>query len=273
MNEIITVMKREVRLGFRNPWSYTFLGLFLVFMLSLLLINAQGYTSGYSGITGLLINLTLYLLPLITLMLGSFSLTGEKEDGSAQLLYTYQLSSNSLLIGKFLGVLIVLITIITIGFAVTGLVSSLFSGGFAVDTYLLLFFFAVCLIFTYLSISFLIGAIAKNRWQALTYVIAVWFFSIIGWVPILIASLGQLPYMWVKPILTLLTFLNPAEWVRIYTVVTLGGGSIIGPEYYQWVKWIQDDSGTFAFVLLMLVHVIIYVGCAGWLWERGKQRG
>lgn len=273
MNEIITVMKREVRLGFRNPWSYTFLVLFIIFMLSLLLINGQGYTSGYSGMTGMLINLTLYLLPLITLMLGSFSLTGEKEDGSAQLLYTYQLSSSVLLIGKYVGVLIVLLTIVTVAFSVTGIVSTIFTEGFAVSTYLLLFIFASCIIIAYLSMAFLIGAITKNRWQALTYVIAVWFFTIIGWVPILIAALGQLPYLWIKPVLTIATLLNPAEWIRIYTIVTLGGGSIIGPEYYNWVTWIRDDSGSFAFGLLLIFHVILYVGCASWLWERGKRHG
>lgn len=266
-------MKREIQSGFRNPWSYTFLVIFIVFMLSLMLIHAQLAPSGYSGVTGMLINLMLYLLPLISLMLGSFSLTGEKEDGSAKLLYTYKLTSVSLLLGKFAGVFLVLLTIITIGFGVAGIASSLFGESFTVQTYLLLYFFAISILLAYLSISFLIGAVSKNRWQALTYVIAVWFFSIIGWVPILIAFLGGLPYMWIKPLLTALTFFNPAEWIKIFTVVKLGGGSIVGPEYYNWVTWIQDPSGIFAYLFLIAIHVFVYVGVACWLWERGKSRG
>lgn len=273
MNHFTTIMKRELKLGFRNPWSYSFLTLFIVFMLSLLLINQQGYASGYSGITGLLMNLTLYLLPLITLMLGAFSLTGEKEDGSAALLYTYRLPVSSWLGGKYAGLLIVLCIIVTIGYGVTGIISSLSTGGFAASTYSLLFLFALLLIMTFLAIAMLVGSLAATRWQALTYVIGIWFFFIIGWSPIMIALLGQLPYLWIKPLLTVLTFVNPAEWIRVYIITTLGGGTIVGPEYYQWITWIRHPSGHFAFVLLILGYTLGFLSLAGWRWKRGSQRG
>jgi Cu-processing system permease protein len=78
VNEIGYVAAREIKIGFRNPWAYSFMALFALFMLSLLLINAQSYVKGYSGISGTMLNLALYLLPLMALMLGAFSLTGEK---------------------------------------------------------------------------------------------------------------------------------------------------------------------------------------------------
>jgi Cu-processing system permease protein len=272
MNHFIIILKRELKLGFRNPWSYSFLTLFIVFMLSLLLINNQGYTSGYSGVTGLLMNLTLYLLPLITLMLGSFTLTGEKEDGSAALLYTYSLSVRSWIGGKYVGLLIVLSIIVTIGYGVTGIISSFTANGFSASTYSLLFLFSLLLIMTFLAIAMLIGSLAATRWQALTYVIGIWFFFIIGWSPTMIALLGQLPYLWIKPLLTVMTFFNPAEWIRIYIIATLGGGTIIGPEYYQWVDWINHSSGHIAFILLLAAYVLGLLALAGWIWKRGRQR-
>lgn len=45
----------------------------------------------------------------------------------------------------------------------------------------------------------------------------------IGWTTILIAVLGLLPYLWIKPVLIALTFLNPAELVRLFVVIKLGG--------------------------------------------------
>lgn len=273
MNHFTTILKRELKLGFRNPWSYSFLTLFILFMLSLMLIHQQGYTSGYSGVTGMLMNLTLYLLPLITLMLGSFAITGEKEDGSAALLYTYRLSITSWLGGKYAGLLIVLSIIVTIGYGVTGVISSFSSGGFTAGTYSLLFLFALLLIAAFLAIAMLIGALAATRWQALTYVIGVWFFFIIGWSPIMIAVLGQLPYLWIKPLLTLFTFFNPAEWIRVYIITALGGGTIIGPEYYQWITWINDPSGHIAFIVLFVAYVLGLLTLAGWIWKRGRQRG
>lgn len=272
MNHFMTIMKRELKLGFRNPWSYSFLALFILFMLSLLLIHQQGYTSGYSGVTGLLMNLTLYLLPLITLMLGAFTLTGEKEDGSAALLYTYRISITSWIGGKYIGLFIVLSIIITIGYGIAGILSSISSAGFTASAYGLLFLFALLLIITFLAIALFIGAVAATRWQALTYVIGVWFFFIVGWSPIMIAVLGQLPYLWIKPMLTALTLLNPAEWIRIFIITALGGGTIVGPEYYEWVTWMKQPSGKLTFLLLTALYSLGFLALAGWLWQRGRQR-
>jgi len=271
MKTIKTILIREIRLGFRNPWAYSFIALFVIFMLCLLLINSQNYVTGYSGVTGMLLQLTLYLLPLITLMLGSFSLTGEKEDGSAQLLYTYTISSATMIAGKYLGLVVVMLTIVLFGFGVTGVVSVFIEGGFSFQSYFLLFLFAGLLSITFLSIAFLIGALTKNRWQALTGVIAVWFFLIIGWAPILIALLGKLPYLWIEPLLTAFTFVNPAEFVRIFIVVKLGGGAILGPEYYNWVTWIKHPSGSFAFIFVCALYIGMMLLISSFVWERGKR--
>jgi len=60
MNHIRLVAAREIRMGLRNPWAYSFIGIFAVFMMILLLVNAQGYVAGYSGVTGTMLNLVLY---------------------------------------------------------------------------------------------------------------------------------------------------------------------------------------------------------------------
>lgn len=272
MSRITHVAWREVRMGFRNPWSYSFMGLFAIFMLSLLLINSQGYVEGYSGITGTMLNLILYLLPLMTLLLGSFSITGEKEDGSWELLSTYPVSSRALLVGKYAGLAVVLLIIVAFSFGLAGAIGGLTGSGFHYRTYLLLLVFSGCVTLLYLGIAVVVGTLARNRWQALTIGVAIWFFSVIGWQPTLIALLGILPYPWIKPSITTLTLLNPAELSRLFIVVKLGGGSILGPEYYNWVQWIRRPSGTIGFV----TAVWMWIGAAGsiayLIVERGKSR-
>ncbi|GJM73521.1 hypothetical protein HMSSN036_57370 [Paenibacillus macerans] len=95
----------------------------------------------------------------------------------------------------------------------------------------------------------------------------------IGWPTILIAVLGFLPYLWIKPLLVFLTFLNPAEFVRLFVVIKLGGGSVLGPEYYQWVSWIQRPSGSLMFLVLFVVWLVISLTVVCWIWERGRRRG
>lgn len=266
------VALRELRTGFRNPWAYSFLALFAIFMLILTLIHAQGYMDGYSGITGSMLNLMLYLLPLMTLMLGSFSLTGEKEDGSWELLSTYPLGTSSFIAGKYVGLSILLLTIIVFGFGIAGLVSSWAGGGFSIHTFMMLFVFAVSLASMFLAVSMVIGSLAVNRWQALVIVVTVWFFLVIAWAPLLIAILGWLPYVWIKPAVSVLTLLNPAELSRIFAVIALGGGAVLGPEYYDWVKWVSRPTGSVAYVIFVLLWIGLAVGLADLLWERRRAR-
>lgn len=270
MNEVGYVASREMKIGFRNPWAYSFTALFALFMLSLLLINAQGYVEGYSGSSSTMLNLVLYLLPLMALMLGSFSLTGEKEEGNWELLSTYPLGTGAFLAGKYIGLSIVLLAIVCFGFGLSGIAGWLIEGGFDYSTYNRLLIFSICLSLFFLGAAMLIGTIARNRWQALTMAVGVWFFTIIAWPAVLIALLGILPYQWIKPAVTVLTFLNPAELTRLFTVVKLGGGSTLGPEYFQWMVWIQSPWGTPLFFLVMLMWIGATQGIAYYQWERRR---
>jgi len=272
MNHIRLVAAREIRMGLRNPWAYSFIGIFAVFMMILLLVNAQGYVAGYSGVTGTMLNLVLYLLPLMTLMLGSFSLTGEKEDGGWELLSTYPLGTTAYIAGKYIGLTVVMLVIIFCGFGAAGVLGYAMGTGFQLQTYITLLGFSLSLMLMFLALAMLVGTMARNRWQALTISVALWFFLVIAWAPALIAVLGMLPYTWIKPAVTMLTALNPAELSRLFAVISLGGGSVLGPEYYDWVQWIRRPSGTIAYAAFALVWIGFVAGLANYLWERRRVR-
>ncbi|MEK8132620.1 ABC transporter permease [Paenibacillus filicis] len=270
---LLHIALREIKIGFRNPWAYSFMALFALFSLSLLLINAQRFVQGYSSTTSSMLNLILYLLPLMTLLLGSFSLTAEKEEGSWQLLSTYPLSTFSFIGGKYTGLTAVLMTIVAFGYGLTGVVGSVAGRGLDGQTFGMFMAFSFGLILLFLAIALVIGTVARNRWQALTIGVAVWFFTVIGWPTLLISLLGLLPYLWIKPALVVLTFLNPAELVRLFVVVKLGGGAALGPEYYTWVGWISKPSGSWMFLLVCMVWIAAAIGWAQLVWERGRSRG
>ncbi|WP_232697692.1 ABC transporter permease [Brevibacillus daliensis] len=271
--QAIQIAKREVRIGFRNPWAYSFLALFSVFSLALLLIQAQAYMDGYTHTTGAMLTLILYLLPLMTILLGSFSITTEKEEGSWQLLSTYPLSTSSFLVGKYLGLALVLLVIISFGYGLSGVVGLLFGKSFSLSVLLFFFMFSLLLVLLFLGIAIWIGTLCQNRWQALTVGVSVWFLFILAWPTLLIAILGWLPYPFIKPAVQLLTILNPAELVRIFMVVKMGGGSIFGPEYYQWVTWLKGGLGTSMFYLFCLLWVSLMMVSAILVWERRRYRG
>lgn len=271
--KLLAIAEREIKLGFRNPWSYSFLGLFTIFSTALLLIQSQGEIGGYTHTTGTMLNLILYLLPLMALLLGSFSVTAEKEEGGWHLLATYPLSSPTLLWGKYIGLTIVLFTIISFGYGFSGLLGFFTGKSFTFHDLMLYFIFSILIVVLFLGLAILLGALSANRWQALTVGVGLWFLLILGWPTLLVSVLGFLPYPWIKPVLESVTFLNPAEFIRIFVVMKLGGGAVFGPEYYQWIRWVDSPTADFVFVVICFLWIGLSVSLASWIWERGRTRG
>lgn len=270
---MLTVLKRELSLGFRNSWTYSFLILFTIFTGAILLLHSQiDSVAGYTDMTGTIMNMTLYLLPLITLLLGSFSLTSEKEDGHWGLLATYPLSTRSFLLGKWFGLAIILLTIIFFSFGLSGTLISLFSKPLPTETFILLITFSILLALAYLSLAFLIGAFSKNRWQALIWAISFWFVTIVIWPLIMISSLSHLPsYKMIQPTLQVATIVNPAEFIRIFTMMRLGAGSAFGADYDQWIRWATGDYGLLFFSGIFLLFITLTLLISSWIWKRGDK--
>lgn len=151
---------------------------------------------------------------------------------------------------------------------------TLFNQMIAIQTFLLLLVFALLLALAFLSIAFLIGAIAKNRWHALIWTIGVWFIFIISWPLIIISLLSLLPsYQMIQPTLQFVTILNPAELIRIFTMMRLGAGSAFGAEYDAWITWATSNSGLIIFIVVFLSIIIVTLFISSLLWKRGEQYG
>src|SRR5699024_8303215 len=275
MLRILTVAQREIKLGFRNSWTYSFLILLSIFTIALLLLQSGAATTqGYTDMTGTVMNMTLYLLPLITLLLGGFSATVEKENGQWELLSTYPISAYAFLWGKWIGLAIILLTMIFFSFGLAGIISLLFKQTLSIDTLIFFWLFSSCLAIIYLSIALFIGSIAKNRWQALIGGIGVWFLSIVILPLLMVSTLSHLPsYLLIQPTLQALTLLNPAEFVRIFSIMRLGAGSAFGADYDQWITWATSSYGFIIFIGVFLSWILICLFVGAFIWNRGDKNG
>lgn len=266
----LIIARREVKLGLRNPWAYSFLVLFAGFTLAIVLIQSRSGLEGYTHGTGSLLNLILYLLPLMTLLLGSFAVTVEKEEGGWRLLSVYSLSGFQLLLGKYAGLCLVMFAVVGAGFGLSGLLSGVFGQNLSLYTLAFFYFSSLALVFIFLGVAVLAGALARNRWHALTISVGIWFVLVLAWPTLLIAVLGFLPYPAIKPALQVLSFLNPAELVRIFMVTRMGGGSSFGPEYVQWIRWMQGTGGLLGFAGAGLSWIAASLLAGTLIWERRR---
>lgn len=179
MTNILIIASKEIRDAMRNKWflliSLIFAGLSLAF--SILGVSGLGNLgiSGFGRTTASLINLVLLIVPLMGLLLGSISLSSEKEHGTLRALLAQPVTLGEIFIGKYLGSVFALSATLCVGFGLSGIVIGIFGGWEQLSSYLGLLGYTVLLAIVYLGIGFLISVFCLKMITAIGVSIFLWF--------------------------------------------------------------------------------------------------
>jgi Cu-processing system permease protein len=186
MNALFAIAGQEIRDGFRNKWIISMTLLLAGFALTLTLLGSA--PTGTVGTNSLLVtvvslsSLTIFLIPLIALMLSYDAIIGEVERGTLLLLLSYPLARWHAIGGKFLGHLAVLAFATIVGYGSAGAV--LIAQGVEADNANWFAFAAVIgssvlLGAAFLAIGYLISTIVKERATAAGIAVAVWLLFVL----------------------------------------------------------------------------------------------
>lgn len=271
---IVTLAQREISDALRNRWFIAYAGSFVILSVALaLLIDAS---AGYTGVSGFgrtsagLINLVLFLAPLMGLTLGAQALTAERERGTLDYLLAQPISLFELFISKFIGLAIAIAAAVVGGFALATLTINSMSGGRGIDIFLRLTGLTVLLALVSLSIGYLISSAARRTSTALGVSIVVW---------LLLVIVGDLGLMGTAVMIKLspatlltLTILNPLESYRIASIELLRDSlELLGPA-----GLVATDrfGGATSLVLatIMLAWIAGSLTLAFFLMKRQEQR-
>jgi len=231
MRTIAAIAKKEVLDGIRNRWI-----LATTLLLSALAITLAFLGSAPTGSVGAaplavtlvsLSSLTILLLPLIALLLSYDSICGEFERGTMLLLLSYPVSRPHLVLGKFLGHVLILGFATLIGYGSAAI--PLAVGGAPISgwqAYLAMIGSSVLLGSTFLALGYLVSASVADRGAAGGLVIGVWLLFVLIFD---MALLGLLVVDQGKTITTAVLngvlLLNPADIYRVLNLSGLGGSS------------------------------------------------
>ncbi|MDR7001936.1 ABC transporter permease subunit [Neobacillus niacini] len=242
----------------------------IVFSLLFLLARSNDAISGFTNITGTIVNIILYLLPLFMLIFGSFSITNEMESGQWNLLCTYPVSIPSYLSGKFLGVFTAQALVFSLSFGLSMAIGLLAKIQLSVQWVLAIYLFSLFLIYFFLILGIFVGTLVKTRWKALMISVAVWFFLIMIWPTALISILGLVPFPMIDRLMKIALILNPAEFLRIFLIVQWDSGSIFGQSYDSIVYLFQSRAGWMILIVYMLAYLLILFSLAGLCLKRRR---
>lgn len=231
----------------RSYYSFLILWVTVFSLLFLLERNNEGIT-GFTNTTGTIVNIILYLLPLFMMIIGSFSITNEIENGQWDLLCTYPISIASYLFGKFAGLFTAQAVVFTFSFGFSMMIGLLAGIQLSVKWLLGIYLFSLLLIFVFLILGIFLGTLVKTRWKALTSTVAIWFFIIMIWPTALIAILGMVPYPMIGVLMKIAMVLNPAEFLRVFLIIQWDSGAVFGQSYDSIVQLFHTGASWFILI-------------------------
>ncbi|MBE7635918.1 ABC transporter permease subunit [Sneathiella sp. P13V-1] len=229
MTSLLTLTFKEIRDGYRNWWVGTAIVVMtaLALVLSLLGSAPVGTTSisALTVTTVSLSSLSVFFIPLIALLLSYNSVVGEDERGTLLLLLTYPVPRSFIVLGKFIGQLVILTLAILIGYGVAAMTIVLTSSaGFADQNWLVfgkLIFSSIMLGAVFLGIGILVSSVLKESATAAAWAIGIWLIFVVLFDMALLGVLSSgassyLPDAVVKWVM----LANPADAYRMFNLAT-----------------------------------------------------
>ena len=217
---------KEFRDGLRNKWVAGATLILAAFALALTLLGST--PTGILGVKPLAVtvvslsSLTIFLVPLIALLLGYDAIVGEAERGCLMLLLTYPVSRLEIILGKFLGHAAILSFAVAAGYGAAGAAAAWASGGDAESwrAFIWLLLSTILLGLSFLALAYLISVLVAERSTAAGYAVGLWLFFVIVYdlalMGGLVASQGRVG----AQLFAALLLLNPADIYRLFNLTS-----------------------------------------------------
>ncbi len=228
VDAVWSIARKELSDRLRNQWIWTVSLLVLAATLAIAFLGAApvGVVGAHGGgaILASIMNLAVYLVPLLALVMGAGAIIDEKRRGLLDLILAYPISSSEYFLGTFLGYALALAIALVASFVPTGVVLSM-TTGINVFQYSLLLVLILGLGTSFLALSFLISILSRDPARGIASSVLVWIFAVLvfdlGLVGLLVGFGGQIP----APAFGAMMLLNPTDVFRLIAFTWVGSAS------------------------------------------------
>jgi Cu-processing system permease protein len=230
---------KEIQDTRRSRWFVLLALVFAGLALALALLGTSSLGAvggaGFGRTTASLLNLVILIVPLMGLLMGSLSVSGEREHGTLLSILAQPVLLEEVFLGKFLGLAVALLGTVLLGFGLAALVIARQSGLPQVGGYLVLVGCTFLFSLGYLSLGFLISVLARRSTSAVGLALFVWlaseFLSDLGLIGTAVAlQLSPRTLLW-------LSLINPPQVFKLvvlqgiqHSLETLGPGGLYASE-------------------------------------------
>lgn len=266
MRTIAIIAGKEIQEGLRNRWVLATTLLLAALALSLTFLGSA--PTGNVGASALdvvvvsLSSLTIFLLPLIALLISHDAIVGEMERGTMILLLSYPVGRYQIVLGKFCGHVLILAFATIIGYGVAA--GALAISGAAVlaaswYAFARMIGASIMLGAAFVAIGYLISSLARDRGTAAGASVGVWLIMVLVFdmalLGLLVVDQGKIVS---AAVLEYLLFLNPTD---VYRLANLTGFNV---SQFSGMAGLTGsaDAGTSALLVGMALWIAIPLGLA-----------
>ena len=233
MNAAIVACK-EIRQAVRNRWVLAATLLLAGLALSLTFLGSA--PTGTVGVRALdvvivsLSSLTIFLIPLIALLISHDAIVGDMERGTMLLLLSYPVARWQVLLGKFLGHLAVLAFATCLGYGLAAV--ALMASGSRIDSDSLAAFAAmigssVLLGAVFVAIGYLVSALVRDRGTAAGICIGLWLLLVLIYDMALLGLLALDQGRNISAgVLNAILLFNPTDVYRLFNLTSFANVSM-----------------------------------------------
>ena len=259
MKAILDIARQELVINIRNKWTVIFALVFgaLVVGISYVGIITEGFSGmqNFTRTSASLLNLVLYIVPLVALTMGTLSFTGDK--GSTELLFSQPVYRGEVVLGKWLGIFFSIALSTMIGFTLAGAIVVTESGIEGLSRYVAFVVLSLALALVFLSLAVLTSTVCKRKVKAFGIALFVWFFFVLFYD--LLALGGSLMFRGqsANTFLFLSLFGNPVDMVRVGTLILLDNVTIFGAAGAAMLRFLGGQAASLALLVSSLLIWVI----------------
>ena len=236
MKAIGVLALNEFMDGLRNRWVAAAITLLGTTALVLLLVGSAPTGTIRAGALDVsvvsLTSLSVYLLPLIALLLSFDALVGEFERGTMLLLLTYPVARWQVVMGKFFGHMMILLAAVVVGYGGAAVITVLFTdnGIEGWQAYVNMMGTTLLLGAVFIALGYLVSVLVRERSTAAGAAVVLWLVFVVlydlGLLGLLLADHEQRIS---QSLFSVLMLVNPADTYRLLNLTAFDSvGQVAG---------------------------------------------
>jgi len=223
---------KELRDGFRNRWIAAAIVVLGILALTLSVLGSA--PTGSVRVSELdisvvsLASLSVYLIPLIALMLSFDAMVGEFERGTMMLLLTYPVTRWQIIMGKFLGHVLILSIAILAGYGGAVVVLTLVTGSSTEgwQAYVMMMASSLVLGSVFIALGYLVSVLVRERATAIGAAIGLWLVFVVLYDLLLFGALTMDKDQLIgQQLFAMLMLVSPTDTYRVLNLSSFEGVS------------------------------------------------